>query len=67
MTNEIFNCEFCGRDTRNRSRICRKCTGPKIPTVEEEENARRHDRWVEIGERTQVDDAVEDRIRDLTE
>lgn len=26
MTCELNNCDFCGRDTANKSRICRHCT-----------------------------------------
>lgn len=27
MTSQLVCCEFCGRDTRSRTRICKECLG----------------------------------------
>jgi hypothetical protein len=41
--NELVNCDLCGRDTRNKSRVCRHCTGGKTAHQETAEDRERQE------------------------
>ena len=65
-TSKIVNCDLCGRDTPNKCRICRFCTGGSI-TEGRPERISQHEResrelWdLMLGdEYTREDDVTED-------
>lgn len=49
-TGPLVNCDFCGRDTRNKSRICRVCTGGRNGAMKHSRTLRMTDKWDDLSE-----------------
>ena len=64
-TRKIVNCDLCGRDTKNKCRVCRHCSGGHQQPVQTEEDLELEDiQWWLYREEHNRDDEVDDTVFD---
>ena len=66
---KLVNCDLCGRDTKNKCRVCCQCSGgndgPRSAKVLEYDGVREYLYPEEYGRDDEIEEAVSDALDDM--